>query len=157
MKRFHWSLQRVLDVNVQRELAKRSELISLMQRITQNRQEIMRRRAVVRLILADIGRQSMDRRILLQEVVMRSASWEQRRTRRLEEEIEQWTAERTAKTAELLKLRKATRTLEKGREEAFQEHLRGEMRQEQKQFDEVAQISFARRMTERTLAPGAGV
>ena len=157
MRRFHWPLQRVLDVNVQRELAMRSELISLMQRITHNRQEIIRRRAIVRLILADIGRQSMDRRIVLQEVVMCSASWEQRRTRRLEEEIAQLTAERTEKTAELLKLRKSTRTLERVRQEALQEHLRDEMRQEQKQFDEVAQISFARRMTEEALTRDVGV
>ena len=157
MRRFSWPLQRVLDVNLQRELALRSELISLMRRITHNRQEVIRRRAVLRMLLSDIGRQSMDRRIGLQEVVMGSASWEQRRTRRLEEEIDEWTAERTEKTAELVKLRKSTQTLARTREEALQEHLRDEVRQEQKQFDEVAQVSFARRMIENTLAREAGV
>ena len=132
MRRFHWPLQRVLDVNTQRELALRSELISLVRRITHNRQEIIRRRAILRMLLSDIARQSTDRRILLQEVVMGSASWEQRHTRRLEAEIAEWTAERTRKSGELLRLRKSTQTLEKAREEARQEHIRGEMRQEQK-------------------------
>jgi len=157
MQRFHWPLQRVLDVNTQRELALRSELISLMQRITRNRQEIIRRGAVIRLMLSDIGEENMERRMLLQEVFMGSASWEARRTQKLQGEIDQWTTERTARTTELVKLRKATQTLERRREEALQAHLLEQMRQEQKQFDEVAQIAFARRAARERLAEEAGV
>jgi len=157
MRRFTWPLQRVLDVNVQRELALRSELMSLMRRILHNRQEIIRRRAVLRMLLADMGRQSMDRRIELQEVVMEGASAQRRHTQRLQNEIDRWTAERADKTAELMTLRKSTRTLERAREDAFREHLRDEVRQEQKQFDEVAQIAFARRMIDETAARKAGV
>ena len=157
MKRFHWPLQRVLDVNTQRELALRSALISLMQRITHNRQEIIRRRGVLRLILSSIGVESMERRAVLQEILMGSASWEERRTRKLQGEIDQWTAERTARTAELVKFRKVTQTLERQREEALGEHMHEQMRQEQKQFDEVAQIAFARRASQRRQAQEAGV
>jgi len=89
MERFHWPLQRVLDVSMQRELALRSELLSLMQRITHSRQEIIRRRAVVRLMLSDIGQAEMERRMVLQELFMGSASWEERRTQKLQSEINQ--------------------------------------------------------------------
>jgi len=157
MERFHWPLQRVLDVSMQRELALRSELLSLMQRITHSRQEIIRRRAVVRLMLSDIGQAEMERRMVLQELFMGSASWEERRTQKLQSEINQWTAQRTTTTAELVKLRKSTQILERQREEALQEHSREQMRQEQKQFDEVAQISFARQAARKRLAQEAGV
>jgi len=157
MQRFHWPLQRVLDVSTQRELALRSELISLMQRITHHRQEMIHRRSVVRLLLSDIGQEDMARRVVLQEVFMGSASWEEQRTRKLQAEIDQWTAQRTEKTAELVKLRKSTQTLERQREDALREHQREQTRREQKQFDEVAQISFARRAAERRIAQEAGV
>jgi len=157
MRRFCWPLQRVLDVSTQRELALRSELIALMQQITRHRQEIIRRRAVVRLMLSDIRDQATQRRIVLQEVFMSTVEWDQRRTRTLQDEIDRLTAERSDKTAQLVKLRKATGTLERLRSEALAEHLRLESRQEQKQFDETAQIAFARRMARSRQGQEAGV
>ena len=68
MKRFRWSLQRLLDVTVQRERALRAELVALSGRISRLREEILRRRAVLRTLLEELGRQDIERRIRNQEV-----------------------------------------------------------------------------------------
>lgn len=159
MKRFHWPLERMLTVTVQRELALRSQLLSLLQRITFVRQEIVRRRSAVRSMLAELSAQGAQQRMGLQELFMKFSASTWRELARLRDEVKDLTAQRGEKTAELIKLRKSQETLERIREEAKQEHVRSEMCLEQKEFDESAQIAFAReaRNSSRLLSPSVGV
>ena len=55
MKRFHWRLQRLLDVTIQREKALRSELFAMSRKIAFAHQEIFRRQATLRAALSDLS------------------------------------------------------------------------------------------------------
>lgn len=157
MKRFRWPLERMLTVTVQRELALRSQLLSLLQRITVVRQEIVRRRSEVRSMLAELGAHKAHQRMGLQELFMRFSASTWREIARLRDEATALTAQRAEKTSELLKLRKSQETLERMRQEAKRQHVRFEMNLEQKQFDESAQIAFAREASRELLSHSAGV
>lgn len=147
MKRFHWPLERLLVVTGQRELALRSELIDLMRRITQTRQEIVTRNAEMRSMLSDLSDLSIEDRIVRQEVFMRFSAWSQRRIDQLREKINQLKSQRVEKTTQLITLRKKKETLERSREDARQAHIREQMKLEQKEFDSNAQIAFVREAT----------
>lgn len=157
MKRFHWPLERMLTVTVQRELALRSALLKLLQQITAARQEIVSKRAAVRSMLAELGESNARQRMGLQELFMKFSASTWREIDRLREEVARLTEQRTAKTADLMKLRKSQETLERMREEARREHIRMETNLEQKQFDESAQIAFTRQKQEMLFAHSVGV
>jgi flagellar export protein FliJ len=150
VKRFRWPLQRLLDVTERRELALRAELVALSRRIIGVRQEIVRRRAVLRTVLDELAEQPVQRRIAEQHLFMRAASVEERRIRALEVQLKDLESQRAAKTAEFLKTRSRRKTLDRLREEAYRRFLKEFRAAEQKQLDEVAVIAFARR---RALAP----
>ncbi len=144
MRRFRWRLQRVLDVTVQREKALRAELFGLSRRIVRLRQEIVRRRADLRSVLSDLAGRSFDERIARQEVFMRCAEAVEREIARLEADARDLQARRTERSQTFMRVRSSRQTLERMRREAFDQHTREQLKLEQKQFDESAQVSFAR-------------
>ena len=144
MKRFHWPLQRLYDVTAQRELALRSVLMRLLQQVARRRQQVVQRKAGLRSMLADLAEGGIERRLERQALVMDQADRCRLEIVQLGEQIESLTAERARNSAELTRLRKSKETLERMRDEARHEHVRVERNLEQKQFDETAQIAFAR-------------
>ena len=157
MKRFHWPLERLLKVTVQRELALRSELLALMHRTMRVRQEILARTAALRSLLSDLAGKSFQDRAALQEVFMATSARTERTIAGLREHVRELTVERGKKTADLITLRKSRDTMERMREEARQEHIREQLKLEQKEFDETAQIAFGRRLADPALSSEAGV
>jgi len=149
MRRFNWPLQRLLDVTTQRERTLRSKLFMLLQRITHLHQEIIRRNAVLRSSLADLAEQSIEERIARQRIFMRWSASVTREIRVLRSHVKDLGASRAETMAQLVKARKSKETLRRLRTEAEQEHVRGELRLEQKRFDEVAQTAFSRRLAHR--------
>ena len=147
MKRFNWPLQRLLDVTTQRERTLRSELFVLLQRITHLHQEIIRRKAVLRSVLADLSEQSIEARIAQQHLFMRWSGSVTREIQLLKSQAKDLGASRAETMTRLAKARKSKETLRRLRADAEQEHVRAELRQEQKRFDEVAQTAFSRRLT----------
>ena len=143
MKRFHWPLQKLRDVTIHRETALRSELLNLLQQITALRQQLIRRKAELRSLLSELAEQGMERRMEMQDVLSRCWPWAQQRIAALEEQIERLSAQREEKTARLIKLRKSKDTLDRMRQEARQAHEREQLKLEQKEFDQGAQIAFA--------------
>jgi flagellar biosynthesis chaperone FliJ len=146
VKRFHWPLQRLLDVTEQREKAQRAELLGLSRRIAQLRQESLVHRASVRRLIAELSALTLRERLLKHPDFMRCSDAHERQVQRLEEHLAQLARQRTDKTHLLLRTRKRRETLERLREEARQKHIREELKIEQKQFDESAHISKARQM-----------
>ncbi len=157
MRRFHWRLQQVLDVKVQQEHVLRSALMSLMEQIAMRRQDMVMRKAELRSMLSDLAGASIDERMLMQETVMRSAARAEAQVLALNQEVARLTADRTEKTAQLIKLRKSQERLENMREEARREHVYEQLRAEQKEFDENAQIAFAREAASQRPPDEAGV
>jgi flagellar biosynthesis chaperone FliJ len=148
MRRFHWPLERVLTVAEQRELAVRSEVLTLLEQITLFRQQIIQHKAMLRQMLQDLGELDIMERMTMQNVFMRAHTRIKREVNSLEDQVRELSDKRREKVAQLVKLRKRKETLENMRQDARREHEREEMKFEQKQFDENAQIAFARQRLE---------
>ncbi len=144
MKRFTWKLQRVLDITARREDVLRGELVALTQALVRVREELAARHAVVRTILAELGRRDLAARLAEQRILMDAAAVEERHLARLRGRIDALEAERDEKQAAFLRTRSTRRTLERLREEARQAHAREAARREQTRFDETAHLAFAR-------------
>ena len=154
MKRFRWSLQRVLDVTRQRELAWRAELLRISRALARVRQEILRRRRTILVSVGELANQDVGKRIPRQEVVMACSAGLAKEIDRLEAELGALNRQRKDKTAQFVKTRNSRETLERMREEARQAHLRGELKLEQKELDEAAHVSFAHNVREGRGAEG---
>ncbi|HUS92478.1 MAG TPA: hypothetical protein VM695_11545 [Phycisphaerae bacterium] len=155
MKRFHWPLQRLLDVTCQRERSAQAGLLGLSRRIARQRQELLVHRASVRRLIAEAAAREFAERLRRHEEVMRCSDAHERKARRVEADLQALTAERKEKAAALLQLRRKREALERLREEARQEHVREQLKIEQRQFDESAHVGKARALA-RDRAAGAG-
>jgi len=152
MKRFHWPLQRLLDVTYQRERSQKAEVLGLSRRIAQLRQEALVCRATVRRLVAEIAAMEFSERIRRHGEVMKRSDAQEQRIRRLERRLTELADERRAKTEALVQTRKKREALERLREEARQEHLRDQLRAEQNEFDESAHVGKARNMIRQRVA-----
>lgn len=144
MKRFHWRLQRLLDVTVQRERAVRLELLALSREMARVRQGIAARRAAVRGLLAELKLLPTDQQLTRQQLVMAQHQADQRRMNRLLAELAELESRRRERTAAYLELRARRQGLERMRQRAQDEHQRQQLRQDQKLLDESAHNAAAR-------------
>jgi flagellar export protein FliJ len=157
MKRFKWPLQRLLDVTIQRENAVQSELLSLSRELARVHQEIFYHRAKIRAMLSDLEAEPFPQRIPKQEVFMESSRATEKRIEQLKAKAAHLKVRRQEGTARLTKIRKSKETLERRRQGARGEHVRQELRFEQKEFDEIAQRAFTREaITKRVRRSGTG-
>jgi len=146
MKRFVWTLQRLLDVTAQRELSLRAELFALARSISGVHREIVFRRSALAGLLADLAGAELGERLARQILFFRQAVVEERRIAALGERLESLRGERTAKTEQFRRTRSRRETLGKLRERARRRHARALAREEQKQLDDSAAVAFARAM-----------
>lgn len=144
MRRFQWSLQRLLNVTIQRELDLRNRLLEFTRQIVHLRQLILKLRAAHRTLLGKLAEEELPRRLPRQEVFLRCADVDEERIRRLREQIAALQRERDEAMQRFLKVRSSRETLERRRREAHQQFLREQMKIEQAQLDEGAQVAFAR-------------
>ena len=146
MRRFHWPLQRLLDVTHQRERSQQAELLGVSRRIARLRQEVSVRRAGVRRLIAEISAMDFAERVRRHEEIMQCSDVHERAIRLLEGRLAGLAAERRAKAEAMVRVRKKREMLERLREEARQEHLREQLRAEQREFDESAHVGKARKL-----------
>ncbi len=152
MKRFHWRLQKLLDVKVQQEQVLRLDLIALTQQALKLRQQIILRRSAVRGWLMEMRKWSVEQRISQQDTVIRCVTATETQIKSLEEELQVQQAKRKEKTDELMQIRTSRQTFERLGEEARREHIRQELLREQKELDDGAQTAFARKMSQPTIS-----
>jgi flagellar biosynthesis chaperone FliJ len=153
MKRFTWRLQRVLDVKTKEEQIKRTELFRLTEQLAATRGELLVRRRILQGLLAGIRRDAPQERVGSQEFLLRHASVDEERIRRLLEDIAALEARHRDKTAEVLAARRFREALEKLKVQAKEQHLREQERLEQKELDERTTVAFAQ--TSGTVPSGA--
>ncbi len=151
MKRFHWPLQRLLNVTTQREKSQRAEMLAVSRRIAQLRQEALVHRASVRAMIAEMSALDFQERIRRHRDFVNCSKAHERQIERLEARLAELARLRAEKTQLLLKTRKRRETLERLRAEARAEHLREQLKIEQGQFDESAHLSKARELIEARL------
>jgi len=146
MKRFHWPLQRLLMVTTQREQGLRMEVFALAQECASMRRQLAHRQALLRQALAELATHDLQQRMPRMEVFLKASVGEERQLDALKAALAELDAKKKRKTEDLMKARASRKTLERLRTQALAAHLREQMRLEQKQFDENAHVSFARRM-----------
>lgn len=149
MKRFRWPLQRLLEVTLQRERALQVELFRLSRQIAAVHQEIFRRRAAMRVALAELAQEALARRLARQQIFMEYSAAEEVRLDRLREELKNLQERRTETMTALAKKRTSRKALERLREQAFGRHVREMTREEQKQLDESSQVAFVNKMLQQ--------
>ncbi|MCE5279978.1 MAG: hypothetical protein ABFD92_04300 [Planctomycetaceae bacterium] len=144
MKKFSWPLERLLHVTAQREDAMRAEVQGLAAQVAGIRSEMTRRRAAVRLALADMTALPLQERLDGQKLFMGSSDYELEQARILQQRIRAMESLAREKRKALIEQRKNRRKLERLRDKAFQDWQRQVLLWEQKQLDEVATTARAR-------------
>jgi len=146
VKRFVWRLQRLLDIKIKQEDAKRSELVAVTERALAVRSQIMLRRAALRKMLGELSDKEAKQRLSEQEFFLKYAHVSDEEIKKLELKLAGLEKLRQLKIQEIMKIRKFRKGLERLRAEAKAQFLKEAEKHEQKELDDKTIMSFARKM-----------
>jgi len=146
VKKFVWRLQRLLDIKIKQEVAKRGELVAVTEQAVAVRSQIMVQRAALRKMLAELSQKKAKQRLSEQEFFLKYAHVSDEAIKKLEEELAELEKVRQAKIKEIMKIRRYRKGLERLRAAARAEFLKEEQRNEQKESDAKSTVSFARKI-----------
>jgi flagellar FliJ protein len=145
MRRFVWRLQRILDIKEKEEQKVRAELFKLTEEIIEMRGELLTRQKMLEAIINGLAEENPKTRLGKQEFLLKYSATNDDQIRKLKEQIHQLETQQKEKIAEVLKVRRFKRGLERLRVETKRRYVKGQERLEQKEFDEGAQVSFVRK------------
>ena len=146
MKKFVWRLQRLLDIKIKQEDAKRSELVAVTERALSVRSQIMVQRAALRKMLVELSEKKGKQRLSEQEFFLKYAHVSDEEIKKLELKLSELEKLRQLKIEEIMKIRKFRKGLERLRAETKAQFLKEEEKHEQKDLDDKTIMSFARKM-----------
>jgi len=145
MKRFVWRLQQVLDVKAKEEETRRTELFELTQTLAQTRGRLLRQQSILRDIISGIARKKPQKRLGPQAFFLKYSAASDERIKELQHQVIELESQQRQKIAQLLTVKRFKEGLERLRAEAKTRFIQEQERIEQKELDEGATISFARR------------
>jgi flagellar FliJ protein len=156
MKRFVWRLQRVLDVKAKEEQTKTAELLAITEKLAQTQGELLMQERILKNIVDSLAMQVSRKGRLVagrgqlgeQEFFLRCSATSDELIKKLKDKVRELELRQREKIAEVLKIRRFKKGLEKLRAEAKRRFIKEQEKLEQKESDETATISFARKMTE---------
>ena len=146
MKRFVWRLQRVLDIKKKEEQKKRAELFELTEKLAQTRGELLVHKKLLEDIINGLAGENPKKRLSKQEFFLRHSAASDEQIKKLKEKISELESQQKEIIAEVLKLRRFKEGLEKLRVEAKTQFIKEQEKLEQKELDEGAIVSFARKV-----------
>ena len=146
MKKFVWRLQRLLDIKIKQEDAKRSELVAVTERALSVRSQIMVQRAALRKMLGELSEKKAKQRLSEQEFFLRYAHVSDEEIKKLELKLSELEKLRQLKIEEIMKIRRFRKGLERLRAETKAKFLKEEEKHEQKDLDDKTIMSIARKM-----------
>jgi flagellar biosynthesis chaperone FliJ len=149
MKKHAWRLQRVLDVKVKQEEAKKAELLEVTHRLLAARQEVIVKQAMMRSILMELSRKEARARLAEQPTVVKHMAFSEEELKAMRAKVEQIEVERRKKTDEMMEVRKSRKALEKLEEKARAEYVKTVNVIEQKELDELSSGRFVRSRLQR--------
>ena len=135
-----------MNVTRQREFALRLRLQQLSRQTEAARQELAQRKHSLDSLLSDLGKEDVAERLARQELFMAFSAVCRAQFDRLTKKIEELEAKRAETIARLKETKARTETLDRLRQEAFEAHMKEQLKLEQQQFDQSAQITFAGKM-----------
>ncbi len=147
MKRFAWRLQRVFDIRRKEEQIKRAELLGVTEKLAQARGGLAMQKRLLKDIIDGLTEEHPGKRLSRQELFLKSSVTNDELIEKLESRIRQLETEQKEKIADVLKVRRFKEGLEKLRVEAKVQFINEQEKLEQKEADEMAAISFVRKMT----------
>jgi len=143
MKKFVWRLQRVFDIKKKEEQKKQSELLAITEKLAKARGELLIRKKILENIIDSLTKENPARRLEKQEFFLKCSTTNDEVIRKLENKITGLETQQREKKAEVLKLKRFNKSLEKLRTEAKMQFIREQDRLEQKEADEMTTIRFA--------------
>jgi flagellar biosynthesis chaperone FliJ len=145
MKRFVWRLQHVLDVRAKEEQTKRAELLEITEKLAETRGQLLAQQTILKNIISGIAVKKPRKRLVEQEFFLKHSTTSDEQIEKLRKRINELESKQREKIVEVLKVRRFKEGLEKLRVEAKRRFIKEQERLEQKELDEMAGISFARR------------
>ena len=139
-------MQRVLDIKRKAEQIKRAELLELTGKLAQARGELLTQKGILEDIISEIAGKKPKRRLGQQEFFLKWAATNDELIKKLKGKERRLQSEQRGKIVEVLKLKKFNEGLEKLREKAKMQFIKEQEKLEQKELDEGATISFARKI-----------
>ncbi len=149
MRRFAWRLQRVLDIKRKEEQTKRVELLGVTEKLAQARGELTMQKRLLMNIIDSLTEEHPGKRLANQELFLKSSVTNDELIEKLESRARELETQQKKKIAEVLEVRRFKEGLEKLRVEAKAQFIKEQEKLEQKEADEMAAISFARKMTQQ--------
>ena len=146
MKRFAWRLQRVLDIKTKEEQVKKAELFKLTEKVAQARSKLLAQKRILDNIIDDLRGQPPKKRLSKQEFFLRCSVTNDEVIKELKKKLSELESAQKQKIAEVLKVRRFKEGLEKLRAQAKTKFIKEQEKLEQKELDERANISFARKL-----------
>ncbi len=146
MKRFVWRLQRVLDIKIKEEQAKRAELLEITRKLAIAQGELLMQKRILTDTIASIARQEPQKRLYEQQLFLKCAAVNDELIRKLELKIAEIEKRQKEKISEVIKIKQFRKSLEKLREEAKASYIKQQEKLEQKDSDDITTTSFTRRI-----------
>jgi flagellar biosynthesis chaperone FliJ len=145
MKRFVWRLQQVLEIKTKQEQIKRTELLRITERLAHTQGKLLTEQMKLKDIIAGIARKNPKKRLGEQEFFLKHSITSDELIKKLKDEISTLELQQRDKIAEVVKLRQFKEGLEKLRAEAKKKFIFEQEKLEQKEIDEGATMTFARK------------
>ena len=149
MKRFVWRLQRVLDIKAREEQTKRVELLELTGKLARTRGELLMQQRILEDIIDALARKNPQKRLGEQEFFLKCSVTSDEQIKKLKNKVSKLESQQRQKIAEVLKVRRFKEGLERLRTEAKIQFIKEQEKLEQKELDEGATVSFARKIMQR--------
>jgi flagellar biosynthesis chaperone FliJ len=143
MKNFVWRLQRVFDIKKKEKQKKQSELLAITEKLAKARGELLIRKKILENIIDSLAKENPMRRLEKQEFFLKCSTTNDEVIRKLETKVNELEIQQREKKAEVLKLKRFNKSLEKLRAEAKTQFIKEQDRLEQKEADEMTIIRFA--------------
>ena len=144
MKQFKWRLQRVLDIRIKEEQKKTAELLKITDKLATTRGELLIKKRRLENIINSITCENPKKRLGRQEFFLTYSDASNEQLKKLKEKIYQIETQQKEKIKEVIKIRISKKGLERLRSEAKRQFIKEQDKQEQKELDERAIVSFVR-------------
>ena len=145
MKRFVWRLQRVLDIKAKEEQAKRAELFQLTEKLAETQGRLLMHQRILQNIISGIAEKKPQKRLSKQEFFLKYSATSDEQIKKLRSQVSELESQQREKIAELLETRRFKEGLERLRDEAKRRFIEEQEKLDQKELDERATVSFARK------------
>jgi len=146
MKRFHWRLQRVLDIKQKEEQVKRADLFEITEQLSQARGELFMQKRILEGLIRDLAEKPPRDRLGQQEFFMTCSAANDAIIKRIEDQVQALTVQQKEKISEVMTINKFNKGLERLRSEAKKEFISEQEKLEQKESDERVTSDFARKI-----------